>query len=227
MVELKKKLEEESALVTSLEDARKKLVRESEVNEERLKRLTDDNERLTKSRKKLQSEVDDLTVALDNQRSQLLALEKKQKRFDQSLLEEKSTAEKYDAALLFKLHVTDDPLKSVEKLSYIILRHHLSRECLIILINCLSRLAAEKDNCDRENREKETKILNLIRELDESNKRVAAMEAARVQQQSELDDLISSKDDVGKNVSCMLNHIRMSMCSIHFIWHFMSLMLCM
>ena len=79
----------------------------------------------------------------------------------------------------------------------------LSLGCLISLTNCLSRLAAEKDSCDRENREKETKILNLIRELDDSNKRVAAMEATRLQQQSELDDLISSKDDVGKNVSRM------------------------
>ena len=101
VVELKKKVEEESALVASLEDAKKKLLREGEVNEERLKRLTDDNERLTKSKKKLQSEVDDLAVALDNQRSQLLALEKKQKKFDQSLLEEKSTAEKYGVALIF------------------------------------------------------------------------------------------------------------------------------
>lgn len=63
------------------------------------------------------------------------------------------------------------------------------------------RLALEKDNLEKESRDKETKILNLTRNLDESQERIEQLERLRQQQARELEDLVSSKDDVGKNVS--------------------------
>ena len=54
---------------------------------------------------------------------------------------------------------------------------------------------------ERENREKETKILSFQRELEELNDRLEDSERLRLQQSRELEDLMSSKDDVGKNVS--------------------------
>ena len=54
---------------------------------------------------------------------------------------------------------------------------------------------------ERENREKETKILSFQRELEEINDRLEDSERLRLQQSRELEDLMSSKDDVGKNVS--------------------------
>lgn len=62
-------------------------------------------------------------------------------------------------------------------------------------------MAAERDQIEKESREKETKILNLTRNLDELQERVDQLERIRQQQARELEDLISSKDDVGKNVS--------------------------
>jgi len=62
------------------------------------------------------------------------------------------------------------------------------------------RLAAEKDASERDSREKETKLLNLTRQLEELRDRLMESERLRAQQQRELDDLTSSQDDAGKNV---------------------------
>ena len=62
------------------------------------------------------------------------------------------------------------------------------------------RAVSERDNCERESREKETKILSLNRTLDQLREQLQESDRIRQQQQRELDDLISSKDDVGKNV---------------------------
>ena len=65
------------------------------------------------------------------------------------------------------------------------------------------RLAAEKDASERDSREKETKLLNLTRQLEELRDRLTESERLRTQQQRELDDLTSSQDDAGKNVSLL------------------------
>jgi len=70
---------------------------------------------------------------------------------------------------------------------------------LIVAVCC--RLATERDAAERDSREKETKILNQSRELEELQNRLADAERVNQQQQTELSELMSSKDDVGKNVS--------------------------
>lgn len=62
------------------------------------------------------------------------------------------------------------------------------------------RLAQERDLAERDSREKETKILNLTRELDELRELFDKQKSLTTSQQRELDDLMSSKDDVGKSV---------------------------
>jgi hypothetical protein len=44
----------------------------------------------------------------------------------------------------------------------------------------------------------------LTRQLDDLNERLVESERIRVQQQRELEDFISSKDDVGKNVRAII-----------------------
>ena len=68
-----------------------------------------------------------------------------------------------------------------------------------IYISC--RLQQERDTAEKESRDKETKILNLNRELEELRDRLEQVERQKNAQQRELEDLVSSKDDVGKNVS--------------------------
>lgn len=47
------------------------------------------NDKLDKSKKKLQSELDDVNIDLEAQRSKVIELEKKQRIFDKTLAEEK------------------------------------------------------------------------------------------------------------------------------------------
>lgn len=61
-------------------------------------------------------------------------------------------------------------------------------------------MAAERDNAERESRDKETKILNMHREMADLQERFEQVERGRLTQQRELDDLMYSKDDVGKSV---------------------------
>jgi len=68
----------------------------------------------------------------------------------------------------------------------------------VVAVHC--RLATERDAAERDSREKETKILSQSRELEELQNRLADAERMNQQQQAELSELMSSKDDVGKNV---------------------------
>lgn len=78
---------------------------------------------------------------------------------------------------------------------------------------CVTRLSAERDQAERDNREKETKILNQTRELDELHERMEQLERARQAQARELEDLMSSKDDVGKNVQFFLANTTLNLTS--------------
>ena len=63
------------------------------------------------------------------------------------------------------------------------------------------RLEMERDAADRLAREKETKILNLTSDVQEGRDLLIDMERSKNSLSKELDELISSKDDEGKNVS--------------------------
>ena len=58
----------------------------------------------------------------------------------------------------------------------------------------------EKESVERELREKETRILNMLRQIEDLNNDLDESTRVRQQQKNELDDLMSSKDDFGKNV---------------------------
>ena len=47
------------------------------------------NDKLDRSKKKLQAELEDVTIDLDAQRAKLVELEKKQRNFDKAMNEEK------------------------------------------------------------------------------------------------------------------------------------------
>ena len=83
----------------SLEEVKKKLLRDLEAAQTRVESLETENDKMLKSKKKLQAEVEDLNVQAENQRSALNVLEKKQKKFDQNLAEEKGISERYFCCL--------------------------------------------------------------------------------------------------------------------------------
>uniref|UniRef100_UPI003AAEBC2E myosin-10-like isoform X1 n=1 Tax=Centroberyx gerrardi TaxID=166262 RepID=UPI003AAEBC2E len=63
-----------------------------------------------------------------------------------------------------------------------------------------ARYAEERDRAEAEAREKETKALSMTRALDEALEAKEELERTNKQLRAEMEDLMSSKDDVGKNV---------------------------
>ena len=62
------------------------------------------------------------------------------------------------------------------------------------------RISAERDNAERDAREKETKLLNLNRELEDQQGQLDESRRSRNQLQAELDDLVNSQGTADKNV---------------------------
>uniref|UniRef100_A0A671UID3 Myosin heavy chain 10 n=1 Tax=Sparus aurata TaxID=8175 RepID=A0A671UID3_SPAAU len=153
--ESKKKLEDDSGAIDGLEEVKKKLQKDLELTSQRLEEKTIGFEKMEKTKTRLQQELDDITVDLDHQRQIVSNLEKKQKKFDQMLAEEKSISARY---------------------------------------------AEERDRAEAEAREKETKALSMTRALDEALEAKEELERVNKQLRAEMEDLMSSKDDVGKNV---------------------------
>ena len=67
--------------------------------------------------------------------------------------------------------------------------------------NISSKYAEERDRAEAEAREKETKALSLARALEEALDAKEELERTNKLLKAEMEDLVSSKDDVGKNVS--------------------------
>lgn len=68
-----------------------------------------------------------------------------------------------------------------------------------------ARYAEERDRAEAEAREKETKALSMARALEEALDAKEELERVNKQLRAEMEDLMSSKDDVGKNVSKFRN----------------------
>lgn len=64
-----------------------------------------------------------------------------------------------------------------------------------------ARYAEERDRAEAEAREKDTKALSMARALEEALDAKEELERVNKQLRAEMEDLMSSKDDVGKNVS--------------------------
>lgn len=63
-----------------------------------------------------------------------------------------------------------------------------------------TQYAEERDKAEAEAREKETRALTLARELETMMDLKNELERTNKQLKAEMEDLVSSKDDAGKNV---------------------------
>lgn len=71
-----------------------------------------------------------------------------------------------------------------------------------------TQYADERDKAEAEAREKETRALTLARELENMTDLKNELERTNKQLKAEMEDLVSSKDDAGKNVRETLDLIR-------------------
>lgn len=76
-----------------------------------------------------------------------------------------------------------------------------------------SKYAEERDRAEAEAREKETKALSLARALEEAQDGREELERTNKALRMEMEDLISSKDDVGKNVGAFFICLSILWCS--------------
>ncbi|XP_077411934.1 myosin-9-like isoform X2 [Vanacampus margaritifer] len=155
ILDFKKKLEQDSTCLESVEEGKKRVQRDLETTCQRLEEKCSAYDKMEKTKTRLQQELDDLLVDQDHLRQIVSNLEKKQKKFDQMLAEEK---------------------------------------------NISARYAEERDRAEAEAREKETRALSLTRELESLIDIKEDLDRSSKLLRAEMEDLMSSKDDVGKNV---------------------------
>ncbi|XP_059902178.1 myosin-9-like [Gadus macrocephalus] len=155
LADMKKKMEQEALTLDGSEEGRKRVQREMEAVVQQLEERSAAYDKLDKTKTRVQQELDDLMVDQDHLRQIVSNLEKKQKKFDQMLAEEKTTSTKY---------------------------------------------AEERDRAEAEAREKETRALALTRELEAMAGLKDELDRTNKTLKAEMDDLVSSKDDVGKSV---------------------------
>ncbi|XP_005802858.2 myosin-9 isoform X2 [Xiphophorus maculatus] len=155
LADMRKKVEQDAGSLEAAEEGKKRLQRDLESTNQRLEEKCAAFDKLDKTKTRLQQELDDLLVDQDHLRQIVSNLEKKQKKFDQMLAEEK---------------------------------------------NISARYAEERDRAEAEAREKETRALALTRELESLMDIKEELDRNNKLLRTEMEDLVSSKDDVGKNV---------------------------
>ncbi|XP_027872932.1 myosin-9-like [Xiphophorus couchianus] len=135
------------------------------------------------SRKKLQREMDNIVQQLEEKTSAYDKLDKTKTRLQQEL----------DDLLVDQDHlrqIVSNLEKKQKKFDQM-----LAEEKAIS-----TRYAEERDKAEAEAREKETRALNLARELDTMTGLKNELDRANKLLKAEMENLVSSKDDVGKNV---------------------------
>ncbi|XP_008412433.1 myosin-9-like isoform X2 [Poecilia reticulata] len=134
-------------------------------------------------RKKLQREMDNIVQQLEEKTSTYDKLDKTKTRLQQEL----------DDLLVDQDHlrqIVSNLEKKQKKFDQM-----LAEEKAIS-----TRYAEERDKAEAEAREKETRALNLARELETMMGLKDELDRANKLLKAEMEDLVSSKDDVGKNV---------------------------
>ncbi|XP_055083626.1 myosin-10 isoform X2 [Periophthalmus magnuspinnatus] len=162
LAELRKQTEEVNTAVESGEEARRKLQRELDSALQREKQKEEEKERVERQRERLREEIEDMTLALQRERQNCTALEKRQKKFDQCLAEEKAVsarlAEERDRA------EADSREKETKYLS-------LSRS--------LQEAQDQKEELERINKQLRMEMEQLVNQQDDVGKNVHELERAR------------------------------------------------
>ncbi|NWW86393.1 MYH9 protein, partial [Rhynochetos jubatus] len=180
---LKEQLEEEEEAKTNLE----KQISVLQQQAIEAKKKMDDGlgclESAEEARKKLQKDLEGLSQRYEEKTAAYDKLEKTKTRLQQELddLTVDLDHQRQIVSNLEKKQKKFDQLLAEEK-------------------NISAKYAEERDRAEAEAREKETKALSLARALEEAIEQKAELERINKQFRAEMEDLMSSKDDVGKSV---------------------------
>ncbi|KAM9313842.1 myosin-10 isoform 1-T1 [Pholidichthys leucotaenia] len=171
--EARRSLEKQlQAVQTQLLDAKKKLDEDMGAMES----LEEVKRRLQKDLELSSQRLEEKTIAMDK-------MEKTKNRLQQELDDQ-----------MVELDLQRQTVSNLEK------KQKKFDQMLAEEKNISARYAEERDRAEAEARERETKALSMARALEEALEAKEELERFNKQLRAEMEDLMSSKDDVGKNV---------------------------
>ncbi|CAN9510557.1 unnamed protein product [Ophioblennius macclurei] len=171
--EAKKNVEKQLASLQAQLADQKKLVEQETISREETE----------ESRKKTQREMDNITQQLEEKTSAYDKLEKTKTRLQQELDD---------------MMVDQDQLRQI--VSNLERKQKKFDQMLAEEKTISTQYADERDKAEAEAREKETRALNLARELESMTDLKDELDRTNKMLKAEMEDLVSSKDDVGKSV---------------------------
>ncbi|XP_019717408.1 myosin-9-like isoform X1 [Hippocampus comes] len=172
LADMKKKLDQETANLESAEEGRKRVQRDADSLQQQLEEKTAAYDKLEKTKTRLQQELDDLMVDQDNLRQVVSNLDRKQKKFDQMLAEEKNTSTRY-AEERDKAEA-DAREKDTRALT-------LARE--------LESMTDMKDEVDRANKLLKAEMDDLVSSKDDVGKSVHELERSKRAMEQQLEEM--------------------------------------
>uniref|UniRef100_A0A673BYK5 Myosin, heavy chain 14, non-muscle n=1 Tax=Sphaeramia orbicularis TaxID=375764 RepID=A0A673BYK5_9TELE len=184
LAELRKQSEEVNTAVEAGEEIRRKLQRELDSATQRERQKEEEKERVERQRERLREEIEDMTLAVQRERQNCTALEKRQKKFDQCLAEEKAVsarlAEERDRA------EADSREKETKYLA-------LSR--------ALQEVQDQKEELERSNKQLRLEMEQLVNQQDDVGKNVHELERTRRALETEAQNLRVQTQELEEELS--------------------------
>uniref|UniRef100_A0A3Q2Q3Z8 Myosin-10-like n=1 Tax=Fundulus heteroclitus TaxID=8078 RepID=A0A3Q2Q3Z8_FUNHE len=182
--QLRKQSEEVSTAVEAGEETRRKLQRELDSAVQKERQKEEEKERVERQRERLREELEDMTIALQRERQNCTALEKRQKKFDQCLAEEKAVsarlAEEKDRA------EADNREKETK--------------CLF-LSRSLQEVQDQRDELERANKQLRLEMDQLVNQQDDVGKNVHELERTKRGLETEVQSLRTQTQELEEELT--------------------------
>ncbi|KAM6940573.1 myosin-10-like [Xenentodon cancila] len=204
-------LQEETRQKLSLSTRLKQLEEEQNNLREMLEEEEEGKKNVEKQVVTLQAQLAEMKKKVDQEAVSLEGAEESRKKVQRELdgirqqLEEKSAAyDKLDKTKTRLQQELDDLLVDQDQLRQIVSNLEKKQKKFDQMLaeekTISTQYAEERDKAEAEAREKETRALTLARELETMTNLKDELDRASKLLKAEMEDLVSSKDDVGKNV---------------------------
>merc|ERR550534_496340 len=177
--QLEEEEEGKKAIEKQLMESKSQLTEAKRKNEEEAEVIT----RLEENRKKSMKDLEELTHKLEEVQAANDKLEKSKRKLVSELDDATHELDTHRAKVL-------DLEKKQRNFDKILAEEKLNAD----------RIASERDTAESLARDKETKLLNLNRELDETMVRLEESERSKKQLQNELEEVVNSQGNADKNV---------------------------
>ncbi|KAA0703022.1 B Myosin heavy chain 10 Myosin heavy chain, non-muscle IIb Non-muscle myosin heavy chain [Triplophysa tibetana] len=199
--DLKRQMEEVNAAVEAGEESRRKMQRELENATQREIAKEEERERMERQKERLREEIEDMTIALQRERQNCTALEKRQKKFDQCLAEEKAVS----ARLLEERDRAEAESREKETR-------------FLSLSRALQEATEQRDEMERTNKQLRLEMEQLVNAQDDVGKNVHELERSRraletealslKEQTQELEDELTEAENARLRLEVTLQALR-------------------